>query len=520
MRSILAACCFVLGASESGAAPYLGLVNGKPVLHVDGSPYLILGAQTMNSSSLSLEIMEKNYPRLVDLNVNTLLLPIVWKQVEPEEGEFDFSLVDALIGQARRHDMKLVLLWFGSWKNYRSFCAPEWVLTDPGRFPRMRGKDGAPTSVLSNFSEAVLAADTRAFCRFISHLKAVDGDENTVIMVQVQNEIGLRGDSRDRSAEANRRFAGPVPGTLMNYLVENREKLIPHLEALWAARGYASSGSWEEVFGDSPEGEEVFMAWHYARFINQMVEQAKSIYPIPMYVNAWTVDPADPKPGNHPSGGPVARVIDIWKAGAPAIDMMAVDNYRQDYKAKCREFMQQGNPLFVPEACAIWKNDSDSAPAKAFYTIGELHGVGFAPFGVDHDVYGPEHPLGVAYGALEKMQPLLLRYYGTGELRAFFRQGEEKQAVLDFGDYGCRISYKDQVAPNYGLIIRLSRNEFVIAGNGAQVRFFSQVEAEPLVEAVSVEEGDFVDGEWVRKRLLCGDEARGVGARLPPVPYW
>jgi len=198
---------------------------------------------------------------------------------------------------------------------------------------------------------------------------------------------------------------------------------------------------------------------------------------------------------------------------------MAVDNYREDYKAKCREYMRQGNPLFVPEACAIWRDDSGSAPAKAFYTIGELHALGFAPFGVDHDVYEPDHPLGVAYGALKKLMPFLVRYYGTDNLKAFFRQGDEEDAELDFGDYGCRVSYSDKLDENYGLIIRVASDEFIVAGNGARVSFFSQVEDEPHAEVVLSEEGDIVDGKWVRKRLLCGDEARGNGARLPPVPY-
>ena len=91
-------------------------VNSKQ-LHVDGKPYLILGAELQNSSMSSAEYMQPIWPKLVDMNINTVLGNVTWEQIEPVEGKFDFDELDLVIKDARAHDLRLVLLWFGSFKN-------------------------------------------------------------------------------------------------------------------------------------------------------------------------------------------------------------------------------------------------------------------------------------------------------------------------------------------------------------------------------------------------------------------
>jgi beta-galactosidase GanA len=205
-----------------------------------------------------------------------VLIPVYWELIEPSEGKFDFSLVDGLIQEARKHKLRLVPLWFVSWKNSMSSYAPAWVKTDQRRFPRSQTKAGNGMEILSPFSKETLNADARAFTAFMRHLREVDANDRTVIMVQVENEIGMIPDSRDRSTIANELFNQPVPMELMNYLQQRKEQLIPEFRAVWAANGFKTRGTWEEIFGSGPGTDEIFMAWYFARYANRVAEAGKA----------------------------------------------------------------------------------------------------------------------------------------------------------------------------------------------------------------------------------------------------
>lgn len=501
--------------------PQLQRVNDKWLLHVDDAPYLILGGQVMNSSSFDLAWMENAWDLAVSLNLNTLLCPISWQAVEPVEGQFDFSLVDGLVEQARAHDKRLVLLWFGTWKNARSFYVPEWVITDMKRFKRMEREDGQRIEVLSNLCQASMEADSKAFTAFMEHLKQIDGEQNTVIMVQIQNEVGLLGDTRDRSSAAEAAFTSEVPEMLMQYLIAQKDKLKPHLGKLWEAQGFPTSGTWTEVFGDGVETDEIFMAWHYARYINHIAASGQAVYNLPMYVNGWLGQEVVGIAGKIPSGGPISRMMDVWKAGAPDIVLLAADIYAF-FKERCKAFSRDDNPLFVPEACGLWLGDSWSAPAKAFYTIAQAQGIGFGPFAIDHDSYIPDHPIRVAYAALENLQPLIVENFGTDNLRAFYKEPGEKETSLEMGPYRFNIRYQTKLDQCYGLIIRISDDQFIFAGNGLRIRFRpADSEKHSGISVALVEEGKLNDdGEWVRQRLLGGDEVMATsGIKLPAHGY-
>lgn len=510
-----------LATASAAELPALKPVGDKWLLHVDGAPYPILGGHVMNSSSFDPEWMESIFDQMKSFHINTLIAPISWQAVEPVEGQFDFSLVDSLVKQARARDMRLIILWFGTWKNARSFYIPEWVKTDMNRFKRMENKDGGRLEVISNLCEETNAADTRAYVEFMRHLKKIDGEQNTVIMVQIQNEVGLLGDTRDRSAPAQSAFESQVPAQLMDYIVKNKERLTPHLKQVWALQSYREKGTWSEVFGAGIEADEIFMAWNYARFINRMAAAGEAVHNLPMYVNGWLGQLEVGVPGKIPSGGPVARVMDIWKAGAPNLELLAADIYAF-YKLRCAEFTRDDNPLFVPEACALWLGDPWSGPAKAFYTIAESQGIGFAPFGIDHESYGPDHPIGVAYATLENLKPMIVKHFGTENLRGFFKEGEETETRIAIGPYQFNITYQPLLEDCYGLIIRTGENEFIFAGNGARIVFApANANDHPGVSITLVEEGKFdADGGFQRKRLIGGDELMGTaGIKLPAHGY-
>lgn len=299
--------CFVPAhGAPQHRPPYLRRQGTATQLVVDDEPFLVLAGELGNSTSSSPEYMSPIWPELAAPKLNTVLVPVYWDLMEPSEGKFDFTLVDGLIREARKHGLRLVPLWFASWKNSMSCYAPAWVKTNQRRFPRSQDEAGRGMEILSPFSTENLDADARAFAAFVRHLREVDGGEHTVIMVQVENEVGMIPDSRDRSAVADRLFNQPVPAELMSYLQQHRDNLVDEFRAVWASQGFKTRGTWEEVFGKGLGTDEIFMAWHFARYVNRVAELGKAEYPLPMFVNAALIRPGY-RPGQYPSAGPQPR---------------------------------------------------------------------------------------------------------------------------------------------------------------------------------------------------------------------
>ena len=274
---VLAVFRFRSAAAES---PHIRMENGTGELIVNGQPFLILGGELGNSSSGTAEQADAIIPRLRSMHVNTILMPVTWEQIEPKEGSFDFDILDHWVERAREHQMHLVLLWFGSWKNAVSSYAPSWVKSDAKRFPRAESADGRPLEILSTLSLEIRRCDSRAFATLMHHVREKDSAQQTVLMVQVENEVGYLGEGRDRSPLASRLFGEPVPDGLIRALVARRLELPPELATHFNEHGR----TWSEVFGDA--ANEVFMAWNYASFIEAVAHAGKSEYPLPMYVNA------------------------------------------------------------------------------------------------------------------------------------------------------------------------------------------------------------------------------------------
>ena len=301
------------------AIPHLEKRGQATQLIVDGKPFLVLGGELSNTVSSDTDRMKVVWPLLAaKVHMNTILTGVSWDWIEPEEGKYDFHFVDQLIESARQNNVHIVWIYFGSWKNGLSSFAPAWVKAAQDRFPRAQIRGGKTIEVLSTLSQSNLQADARAFAALMRHTREVDRTHR-VIMVQVENEVGVLGDARDRSAAANEAFAQAVPKELMEYLAKPRQPLLPEFQEVWNAAGSRTAGTWEEVFGKGAKGEEIFMAWNYARYLNAVAEAGKKEYAIPMFVNAWIVQPEDKGPGDYPSGGPQNHMHDIWRAGAPDV---------------------------------------------------------------------------------------------------------------------------------------------------------------------------------------------------------
>ena len=517
--------------AASAELPHLAKQGTATRLIVDGKPYLVIGGELGNSVATTLESMEPVWPRLVELNLNTVLVPAYWHLLEPREGEFDFALVDGLIEGARRHNLRLVFLWFGSWKNSMSCYAPEWVKVDQNRFPRSLGSDGRGIEILSPFSEANVAADSKAFAALMKHLKQVDGDQNTVIMVQVENEIGMIPEARDWSPEATELYHQQVPKELMDYLVAHQDELMPEFHAVWQKAGGKTSGAWKEVFGPGVGTEEIFMAWHFARYTNRVASAGKAEYLLPMFVNAALIRPGYP-PGRYPSAGPLPHLMDVWHAAAPAIDILSPDIYFPNFVEWCDQYNRGGNPVFIPEAV----RGSKSA-ANVFYAVGQCNAIGLCPFAIDHLKDPAVQPLRLSFELLAQLAPLILEHQGRGTIVGvvpnvpFEGKPIPTTQQVELGDYVFNITFEKpaEVLPtpgldpgewlSGGLIIQEGPDEFLIAGTGLIVTFAPTADRADTerVGIVSVENGNFVDGQWKVSRHFSGDEThQGRHVRIPP----
>jgi beta-galactosidase GanA len=257
----------IAAAVAAPPIPVLAQRGAARQLLVDGRPFLILGGELANSSASSLTYMAPVWPRLRAMHLNTVLTPVSWELIEPEEGRFDFQIVDGLLAQAREQDMRLVLLWFGSWKNSMSCYAPAWVKTDSERFPRARRSTGEAMEILTPFAAANVEADARAFATLMRHLRETDGARHTVVLVQVENEIGMIPEARDRHPAADAAFSAPVPAELLQYLTSHRDTLAPELRDRWVTQGARTSGTWTEEFGGDPATSELIKAWAFGRYV-------------------------------------------------------------------------------------------------------------------------------------------------------------------------------------------------------------------------------------------------------------
>jgi hypothetical protein len=463
--------------------------------------------------------MRHVWPRLVEAKINTVLAGVSWNQIERQEGKFDFSVLDGVIRGARSNNLRLVLLWFASWKNSTSSYPPDWVKRDFERFPRAQTKAGKSVELITPLSDANRDADARAFAALMRHVKEVDSQEHTVIMVQVENEVGMQGDSRDFSPLANKAFAGQVPKELMDYLQLHKDTLIPEFRQVWEAGGFKTSGTWEEVFGKSAVTDGYFMAWNYARCIGRIVEAGKAELPIPMFVNAalYGIGRGTQQPAS--GGRPWDLVMDIWKAGAPRLDMLSPDNYG-NFVEFCAKYARPDNPLFIPEAL----NQAVGA-GRVLYAVGRHDAIGFSAMGAVERSNTPDTDLIESYNILTQLTPLILQHQGNGTMSAVLMAPDDPPQKIKVGNYILEATFmKPRVAPltqptpippntfASAIFIAAGPDEYYVAGSGVILTFSPNTPGPPIAGLATVEEGSFVNGRWVPGRLEAGDSTDEGGS--------
>lgn len=530
------------------AQPKLERKGNTAHIVANGKPMLIIGGEMGNSSASTKEDLKRHFTHLNRLGLNTVLVPVSWELIEPEEGHFDMASLDNILLEARANDLKVVLLWFGAWKNSMSCYAPEWFKRDTKRFPRAHLMDGTPVEEASSLSKNVLEADKRAFCRIMQHLRDND-QQQTVVMIQVENEIGMINVPRDYSSDATRLYNSPVPKSLTDYLKKNQKSLHPFMAERFMSDSKHST--WAEVFGNDIYAEEIFQSWTYASYVEQVASAGKAVYDIPMYVNV-ALNSRGRTPGQYPSGGPLAHLIDIWKAASPSIDILGVDIYDKGFEDWTAKYHLHNNPLFIPE---IRLEDRDAM--YALYAFGHHGAMGFCPFSIeDYPLYSNSasndwgdmdlsqddqlnafsgktnnlSPLASCYRMLRKAEPFILEHQATNAMYGVLLTNEHREQDIITPD-GIRLTVKHSYSLGWEpgakdaewpesacIIIRLAKEDYLVLGSGVVVTYTDT--GNSRIGLAKCEEVDIVDGKFSIIRHLNGDQThQGRHIRIP-VSEW
>jgi hypothetical protein len=515
--ALLSAAAVSLAFGQAKPIPQLVKQGGKFTFMVDGKPFLILGGQVVNDSGFP-DRMERAWPKLKAMHANTVEYPVYWNEIEREEGKFDFRDFDQILRRARAQGFRVVMLWFGTWKNGAMDWAPNWVKSDLTRFPRVLDSGGKPIRVLSPHFRATLEADKKAYVAMMTHLRQVDEADRTVVMMQVENESGLLGSVRDYSAEANKLFNGPVPASLVTALKKK-------------------PGTWTEVFG-SRLAEESFTAYYVSSYINEIAKAGKQVYPLATYVNAWeggedtadAFDSFDRAGESYPSGGPVSHMLDLWKAAAPDIDILSADTSVQpvvNFRMINSRYVRPDNPYWSPEA-----GRTMSGARAFFFALAEYPTIGFGAYGVDGGA-GPELTagfvdLGADYRLVDAAMPAITSLQAAGKLKAAIADDVIRGKNLIFDRYHLLVRFLSAPnsftqpptpaptpqSPNFVsppqvptpaarvLVGELGPDEFLIMGFNAAVDIRPTVGSGfTAAQFLQVEEGVYENGVWKTTNL-------------------
>jgi len=534
-------------STNGQTAPHLKH-DGKSIkLIVDDKPMLLISGELRNSASSTLPYAGLALDRCKKLGLNSVIATISWEEFEPTEGTYDYTLIDGLIKQAKSRDLKLVIIWFASFKNGKMTYAPAWVKKNTDRFPRVlsakheSGNRKESPDVFNRFKgqkehkrtlspvfKETWEADAKAFAMLMRRIKQVDKN-HTVVMVQVQNEAGLQDVALDQQPESLRKFESEIPKILFDYLQVNQKTLTPELAKAWSENGHKLEGNWTQVFGEL--AHDTFAAWQVASFMEEVTAAGKAEYNLPMFYNAWVKLHGD-EPGDYPTGGPIHTMLDIYRCASPSIDLLAPDLYVSSFKEYCIAYRHPGNALLIPE-CRL----NEDAIAKAYWAFASENAIGFAPFGIEEAP--TDTNLTEGYRVLRQLQPLIIDAQGTDRIRGFYRQDFPESKVVNvgtwsfsagelekpdasevhfkMGKYKFTLQHNKKIknTPSYGLMIQIAEDEFLVTGKNIILHWDTDA-LNQKADTLSIIQGEYENGKWVTQRRLNGDS--GTSRAFFPSP--
>jgi hypothetical protein len=489
--------------------------DGRYALMVDNAPFLIL---SIEDQDLGLEPswspQTKDWANMEYLHANTVEVPIYWDWIEPQPGQFDFSSIDRLVATAREHHLRLVLLWFATWKNGSQHYMPDWMLEDPVRYFHAVNRKGEVVDSPSPLCTASLEEDKKAFAAVMGHIKEID-PQRTALMVQVENETGNWNSVRDFSPTAQKVFEAPVPPEIL--------KAMPPLTS-------TKSPNWQQAYG--PNADEYFNAWAVAKYVGEVAAAGKAVYPLPMDVNDALRNPFNPgppgepgAPGAYESGGPTDNVIPIWKTAAPAIDILGPDDYQGDPAALVKVlqlYSRDDNPLFMPESGCFECDPANGDYSRYFFTALNLGAVGFSLSDT-----APDPVLARNFVLVAPMQRDIARLMFDGKLQAVAEpphftggdQGDPRQ-ILHFGTWDAVVKFGSSASGSGPatsswnpspkgrvLVAQLGENQFLVAGYFCNAEFYpagtpEQQKTQHIVEGNGQIPSALIDGKWVHMEFM------------------
>ena len=451
----------------------------------------ILGGELSNSAATSVADIDEVMPRMKALGLNTVLVPAYWELMEPVEGQFDFTLIDHTIDVARREQLHVVFLWFGAWKNSMSCYAPAWFKQDTKRFPRAMTAEGKQMEIASCFSDNVLQADLKAFSALMQHIHEKDPQREVVVMMQIENEIGMLESARDHSPLAEKAY--------------KQER-------------------WAERYGTDEYADEKFMALSYARYVEHLAKAVREIlrpeglsvarnHDMPLYVNA-AMNSRGRRPGEYPSAGPLAHLIDFWHEGAPSIDILAPDIYDTGFKSWCAQYAmplrpQDGgkikNRLFIPESRCC-----ENSGVRALYAFGEHQALGFSPFAIDQASTKETESVTQAYGLLKQLSNG--KWLNSKMSWGLLFDQEDRERIID--DDGVVITCRHYFTlpwdpratdgttwPEGGaMLVRFGKFDYLLAGSGVVIDFKTPTEKQQEQQKTLGEDG-FAEADAITQHL-------------------
>ncbi|MEU7749592.1 DUF5597 domain-containing protein [Nonomuraea sp. NPDC049158] len=506
-----------IGIRQAGSCPppRLDRSQGPARLVVGGKPFLVRGVELHNSSPSAAGSLAAALRSATDTNANTVLVSVTWEEIEPVEGRFVLDSVRSVIEEARAAGLHVILLWFGAWKNGTSSYAPSWVKRDWDRFPRCVLDDGRVTETLTPFAGGDL--DLAAFRRMMGYIEEIDAEHRTVLMVQIENEVGLLGASRDRSSHARKAFARPVPENLRNTLLPSQDAITVPADLRWS-----------DLPGDPLARDEAFMAWAFANHIEKLARAGRAVSPLPFFTNAWLDSEIDldipgfavaggQVPGTYPSGGPLPRVAGVWHTTAPTVDLFTPDFYFGRPDTVFGDFLAMSDGLFIPEM----RRDVVGV-GHAFLAIGKFHALGVSPFGTDSADLPELAALTDAYGLIRQAESAMTRADGTpSATRGFHLDDDTPRVELTIGSIILTVSRSTPIGVDaagthgYGLIMTQEEDAFLAVGRGFRISF-TATDPAWQIGLESVTEGRFGPDGWTAERRLNGDETAGGVAWLHP----
>ena len=141
---------------------------------------------------------------------------------------------------------------------------------------------------------------------------------------------------------------------------------------------------------------------------------------------------------------------------------------------------------------------------KALYTFGETDAISFSPFALDQADHKVKNNLAKSYKTLQQLSPILLQHQGKGKNWGLLFDQEDKERIIEDGDIvmTCRHNFTlpwdpratdgSQWPEGGGLILKLAKNEYLVAGNGIVVTWQTKTEKQQVEEKKLGEDG-FID---------------------------